>query len=64
MPVTMEPDFTTLSCQMTFGLAPPPLADDPVAAERCYKECPSARMAARACPKLTALAEAEAERGA
>jgi hypothetical protein len=60
MPVTMTPDFDTLSCTMTFGQRPPPLLEqDPVLAEPCYKECPSARMAmaAKVCPKLTALAQ-------
>lgn len=65
MPVTMVPDFATLSCTMTFGQRPPPLGEDPVAGEPCYKECPSAKAAATACPKLTALAQSlESEAGA
>lgn len=37
MPVTMTPDFATLSCTMTFGQRPPTLGEDPVG--RCVALC-------------------------
>lgn len=40
LPLTMTPDFETVSCTMTFGQrAPDRLEDDPVAQELCYDVC-------------------------
>ncbi len=43
MPLTMEPNFEDYSCEMVFGRAPPPPAEDAAAAQPCLGSCPSAR---------------------
>lgn len=53
MPLTMNPNFEDLSCEMIFGLAPPPLAEDKVYTQPCFSQCPSANSSAPACPKLS-----------
>jgi hypothetical protein len=50
LPLTMKPDFETLSCDMIFGQAPPPLDQDPVYGQSCLSQC-SMAMTAAACPK-------------
>jgi hypothetical protein len=53
MPMSMEPGFETYACKMKFGVAPPPLEDDPVTrAQPCLGSC-SAAMAGARCHKLT-----------
>jgi hypothetical protein len=39
LPLTMTPDYSDLSCRMTFGQVPPPLEEDPVVHELCYTKC-------------------------
>lgn len=55
MPLTMEPDFETFECTMTFGKRPPPAAEDEAARQPCLASCPSARAVGSAqqpCHKL------------
>ena len=35
----MKPDFTNCSCEMNFGVAPPPAAADPAYGEPCFLTC-------------------------
>lgn len=42
------------SCTMTFGVVPSAFAADPVCSEGCFKECPTATISKKACPKITA----------
>lgn len=35
----MKPDFTNCSCEMNFGVAPPPAAQDPAYGEPCFLTC-------------------------
>jgi hypothetical protein len=39
---------------MTFGVVPSAFAADPVCSEGCFKECPTATISKKACPKITA----------
>jgi Beta-carotene isomerase D27-like, C-terminal len=39
LPLRMTPDFETKSCQMTFGLAPLPLSEDPAFTGGCLEGC-------------------------
>lgn len=39
LPVRMTPDYEDFSCQMTFGVAPLPLEDDPAITGDCFTEC-------------------------
>jgi Beta-carotene isomerase D27-like, C-terminal len=43
MPLTMEPDFETYECTMSFGRRPPPVAEDDAARQPCQAACASAR---------------------
>jgi hypothetical protein len=56
LPLTMNPNFEDLSCEMIFGQAPPPLEADPVAAQPCFvPQCSLAtERKAAACPKVDA----------
>ncbi|GAB5029939.1 Hypothetical protein NocV09_00200730 [Nannochloropsis oceanica] len=54
MPVTMTPNFDDLSCTMTFGVAPLASLADPICSEGCFKECSSAIISKKACPKIMA----------
>jgi hypothetical protein len=51
MPLTMNPNFEDLSCEMVFGQAPPPLEQDPVYTQSCF--VPQCSLADRIepCPK-------------
>ena len=46
LPLTMEPDFNDLSCQMTFGKPPPPVELDEVYNQPCLSVCNLASSAA------------------
>lgn len=39
LPVRMTPDYEDKSCQMTFGVAPLPLEDDPAISGECFVDC-------------------------
>ena len=39
LPVTMNPNYETLSCEMVFGQAPPPREEDVASAEGCLSAC-------------------------
>jgi len=58
LPLTMNPDFETLECEMIFGQAPPPIEEDPVFNQPCFSVCNVGLGAAAAgrealpCPKL------------
>jgi Beta-carotene isomerase D27-like, C-terminal len=43
MPLTMEPDFETYECTMSFGKRPPPVSEDEAARQPCLAGCPSGR---------------------
>lgn len=51
MPLTMNPNFEDLSCEMVFGQVPPPLEQDPVYTQSCF--VPHCSLAGRIepCPK-------------
>ncbi|KAI8472878.1 MAG: hypothetical protein J3K34DRAFT_412763 [Monoraphidium minutum] len=51
LPLTMNPNFEDLSCEMIFGQAPPRLEEDPVFAQPCF--VPQCSLASRVepCPK-------------
>lgn len=36
LPLTMDPNFEDLSCEMSFGVKPPPLEEDPVFTQPCF----------------------------
>jgi hypothetical protein len=52
MPLSMEPNFEDLSCQMIFGKKPPPIEQDEAMRQPCFATCPTANLQAPACPKL------------
>ncbi|KAI3429383.1 hypothetical protein D9Q98_005478 [Chlorella vulgaris] len=53
MPLTMNPNFEDLSCEMVFGNEPPPLEADPVATQPCLATCATAMAAgSQRCHKL------------
>lgn len=39
LPVRMTPDYDDKSCQMTFGVRPLPVADDPALSGDCFVDC-------------------------
>ncbi|XP_042011910.1 beta-carotene isomerase D27, chloroplastic-like isoform X4 [Salvia splendens] len=39
MPITMVPNFEDMSCEMKFGVEPPPQSLDPAFTQPCYKQC-------------------------
>ena len=51
LPLTMKPDFETLSCDMIFGQAPPPLEQDEVYTQGCLLPC-SMKQGTASCPKI------------
>ncbi|KAH8964382.1 hypothetical protein BDL97_04G064400 [Sphagnum fallax] len=51
MPLTMEPNFEDLSCEMIFGQIPPRPEDDPALRQGCFSKCPTSSTSA-VCPKL------------
>jgi hypothetical protein len=56
LPLTMNPNFEDLSCEMIFGQAPPPMEADAVATQPCFiPQCSLAtERKAKACPKMDA----------
>lgn len=50
LPLTMNPDFETLSCDMIFGQAPPPLEQDAAYTQSCLPQC-SLAQGIVPCPK-------------
>jgi hypothetical protein len=51
LPLTMKPDFATLSCDMVFGAAPPPIQQDEVYNQPCLAPC-SLAQGNGSCPKV------------
>jgi hypothetical protein len=43
LPLTMKPDFQTLSCDMIFGQAPPPIEQDEAYSQSCLSQCTLAK---------------------
>ncbi|GBG71424.1 hypothetical protein CBR_g8844 [Chara braunii] len=41
LPLTMNPDYSDMSCEMIFGQAPPPIDEDPALQQPCYALCKS-----------------------
>ncbi|KAG8389284.1 hypothetical protein BUALT_Bualt02G0212900 [Buddleja alternifolia] len=39
MPFNMVPNFDDMSCEMIFGVEPPPQSIDPAFTQPCYKQC-------------------------
>ncbi|KQJ94858.1 beta-carotene isomerase D27, chloroplastic [Brachypodium distachyon] len=53
LPLTMNPNFEDMSCEMIYGQVPPPLEEDPASKQPCYASlCSIAKPAAPICPKL------------
>jgi len=52
LPLTMNPNFETLECDMIFGQAPPPIEEDPVYNQPCFSVCNIGSESARVCPKI------------
>ncbi|GJN12602.1 hypothetical protein PR202_ga30893 [Eleusine coracana subsp. coracana] len=53
LPLTMNPNFEDMSCEMIYGQVPPPIEDDPVSKQPCYPNlCSMSTPSAPVCPKL------------
>ncbi|KAF3782094.1 Beta-carotene isomerase [Nymphaea thermarum] len=53
LPLTMNPNFEDMSCEMVYGQAPPPLELDLVSKQACYAEiCTMANKNSTVCPKV------------
>ncbi|KAG0590005.1 hypothetical protein KC19_1G063300 [Ceratodon purpureus] len=53
LPLTMTPNFEDMSCEMFYGQAPPPIAEDPAIQQPCFASmCSIAPPKSTACPKL------------
>ncbi|XP_078440462.1 beta-carotene isomerase D27 [Wolffia australiana] len=53
LPLTMNPNFEDMSCEMVYGQVPPSLSEDPVAKQPCYSSlCSVANPNSKVCPKL------------
>eukprot|EP01023_Acetabularia_acetabulum_P059840 TRINITY_DN7194_c0_g1_i2.p1 TRINITY_DN7194_c0_g1~~TRINITY_DN7194_c0_g1_i2.p1 ORF type:complete len:279 (-),score=24.17 TRINITY_DN7194_c0_g1_i2:375-1211(-) len=53
LPLTMNPDFENLSCEMIFGQSPPPAEEDPASNQPCFSICNIVKnMKDEACPRL------------
>ncbi|CAO2205551.1 unnamed protein product [Urochloa humidicola] len=53
LPLTMNPNFEDMSCEMIYGQVPPPLEEDPVSKQPCYPNlCSMSTPSAPVCPKL------------
>ncbi|KAL2623442.1 hypothetical protein R1flu_003647 [Riccia fluitans] len=49
MPLTMNPNFEDMSCEMIYGLQPPPMEEDDAYKQPCYSMCITAKEKAK-CP--------------
>ncbi|KAM3379910.1 hypothetical protein BC332_20218 [Capsicum chinense] len=55
LPLTMNPNFEDMSCEMVYGQVPPPFEEDPVSKQPCYANiCTIANPSSNVCPKLSA----------
>ncbi|MCD7462508.1 hypothetical protein HAX54_048685 [Datura stramonium] len=55
LPLTMNPNFEDMSCEMVYGQVPPPFEEDPVSKQPCYADiCTIANPNSIVCPKLSA----------
>jgi hypothetical protein len=52
LPLTMNPNFETLECEMIFGQEPPPVELDPVYEQPCFAICNIGSAKQKACPKV------------
>ncbi|KAL9258386.1 Beta-carotene isomerase D27, chloroplastic-like protein [Drosera capensis] len=53
LPLTMNPNFEDMSCDMVYGQVPPPFEEDPVSKQPCFADlCSVANPSAKVCPKL------------
>ncbi|KAH9609097.1 hypothetical protein KSS87_004463 [Heliosperma pusillum] len=53
LPLTMNPNFEDMSCEMLYGQSPPPIEEDLVSKQPCYTHlCTVANPNATICPKL------------
>ncbi|XP_010909507.1 beta-carotene isomerase D27, chloroplastic [Elaeis guineensis] len=53
LPLTMNPNFEDMSCDMVYGQVPPPFEEDPVCVQACYADmCSMANPSSNVCPKL------------
>ncbi|KAJ1266939.1 hypothetical protein BS78_07G018400 [Paspalum vaginatum] len=53
LPLTMNPNFEDMSCEMIYGQVPPPLEEDPASKQPCYPNlCSISTPSAPVCPKL------------
>jgi hypothetical protein len=52
LPLTMNPDFETLECEMIFGQEPPPVEEDPVYNQPCFSACNIGSSEKKSCPKV------------
>eukprot|EP00908_Phaeocystis_cordata_P014277 Transcript_25375.p1 GENE.Transcript_25375~~Transcript_25375.p1 ORF type:complete len:228 (-),score=57.45 Transcript_25375:152-835(-) len=43
LPMRMQPNFETCECQLSFGVRPPPLEEDPTVPAGCLGACPLAQ---------------------
>lgn len=52
LPLTMNPNFETLECEMIFGQPPPPIKEDPVYNQPCFSVCNIGSGSSKVCPKI------------
>lgn len=53
LPLTMNPNFEDMSCDMIYGQVPPPFEEDPVSNQPCYASlCSMANPTSKICHKL------------
>lgn len=53
LPLTMNPNFEDMSCEMIYGQVPPPVEEDPVSKQPCYPSlCSISTPSAAICPKI------------
>lgn len=64
LPLTMNPNFEDLSCDMVFGQTPPPLEQDPVYTQPCFVPQCSLAAGVEPCPKTDTDREKQRKRAA
>ncbi|KAG6474740.1 hypothetical protein ZIOFF_068679 [Zingiber officinale] len=53
LPLTMNPNFEDMSCEMVYGQVPPPIEEDAASKQPCYADiCSMASFSSPSCPKL------------